>query len=167
MTIVPEEPLPARRGKSIILVGGFAPRSPDRCNKPARHHDGDKRSSVIEQLPLEGARVPEIPTSLLTATGLIGGFTAARKARHRYWSGIVAGSAGIAAMESTRRRNGVGSAVTLGTIYAGALWGSHPLAGRIGAWPSVLTVTALTSVAAHVLSDRPPHRGSESPAQLR
>lgn len=94
-------------------------------------------------------------TSLLTAAGLIGGFTAARRTRHRHLSGIVAGSAGLAAMDVARRRNGVGAAVTLGAVYGSALWVSHPLAAKIGAWPSVLTVTALTSATAHLLADRP------------
>ena len=42
----------------------------------------------------------------------------------------------------------------LSALYIGAFGASHPLAKKIGAWPSVLTVTALTSGAAHLLSDR-------------
>ncbi|WP_430787385.1 hypothetical protein [Actinoplanes sp. G11-F43] len=36
----------------------------------------------------------------------------------------------------------------------GAFALSHPLAKRIGSWPSVLTVSALTAAAAYAASDR-------------
>jgi hypothetical protein len=38
--------------------------------------------------------------------------------------------------------------------YLFAFGASHPLAKKIGAWPSVLTVTAATSAAAYALGDR-------------
>lgn len=43
--------------------------------------------------------------------------------------------------------------VLLGT-YLAAFAGSHALAKKIGAWPSVLAVTAVASGAAYVLADR-------------
>ncbi len=43
--------------------------------------------------------------------------------------------------------------VLLGT-YLGAFGVSHPLAKKLGAWPSVLTVTAAASGAAYALADR-------------
>jgi hypothetical protein len=97
----------------------------------------------------------KVPTSVLTSAGLIGGFAVARMTRHRYLSGVVAGAAGLAAMESWRRDVGIGRACALGATYVAALGGSHPLAKKLGAWPSVLTVAAATAAAAHVFGDRP------------
>jgi hypothetical protein len=45
------------------------------------------------------------------------------------------------------------TAVLLAT-YAGAFGASHPLAKRIGAWPSVFAVSAVASGAACALADR-------------
>ncbi|GAB2748089.1 hypothetical protein GCM10027174_22880 [Salinifilum aidingensis] len=92
----------------------------------------------------------------LTSTGLVGGFLVARNTGHRYAAGAVAGAAGLGAMELCRRRRGIAPALALGAIYAAALAGSHPLAKKLGAWPSVGTATAATAVAGHVLSR--PHR---------
>ena len=39
-------------------------------------------------------------------------------------------------------------------VYAAAFGVSHPLAKKIGAWPSVLTVTAAATAATHLLADR-------------
>ncbi|MGI8311245.1 hypothetical protein [Saccharopolyspora sp. ASAGF58] len=94
------------------------------------------------------------PSSLLTSAGLIGGFAVARATKHRHWGGVVAAGAGLGAMEACRRRTGVAPALALGATYAAALTGSHPLAKKIGAWPSVLAVTGATAVAAHLLAKR-------------
>ncbi|MER7012955.1 hypothetical protein ABT324_16170 [Saccharopolyspora sp. NPDC000359] len=93
-----------------------------------------------------------IPSSLLTSAGLIGGFAVARATKHRHWGGVVAAGAGLAAVEACRRRAGVAPALALGATYAAALTGSHPLAKKIGAWPSVFSVTGATAVAAHLLA---------------
>jgi hypothetical protein len=37
-------------------------------------------------------------------------------------------------------------------VYVAAVGGSHPLAGRVGAWPSVLAVTAVTVAAAEAVA---------------
>jgi hypothetical protein len=42
----------------------------------------------------------------------------------------------------------------LSGIYLGGFGASHPLAKKIGAWPSVLTVAAVAATASFVLSDR-------------
>lgn len=91
------------------------------------------------------------PTSALTSTGLIGGFAAARVSHHRYPGGLVAAAAGLGAVEQSRRRVGWLPAGILATVYAATLVGSHPLAKKIGAWPSVLTATAVTAVTAEAL----------------
>lgn len=96
-----------------------------------------------------------IPASLFTSVGLIGGFAVAKATKHRHWGGAVAAIAGLGAAETCRRRTGVGKALVLAGTYVSALAGSHPLARKIGAWPSVFTVTAVTATTATVLGRRP------------
>lgn len=96
-----------------------------------------------------------IPASLFTSAGLIGGFAVARATKHRHWGGVVATIAGLGAAETCRRRTGLGKAFVLVGTYASALAGSHPLARKIGAWPSVFTVTAATAATATALGRRP------------
>ena len=45
-------------------------------------------------------------------------------------------------------------AVPTAPVYAAAFVGSHRLAKRIGAWPSVLAVAAASAGASWVLADR-------------
>jgi hypothetical protein len=46
------------------------------------------------------------------------------------------------------------AAAGLTTAYVAAFAGSHPLAKKLGAWTSVLTVTAGVAAASWVLADR-------------
>ncbi|QUH01292.1 hypothetical protein HUO13_11195 [Saccharopolyspora erythraea] len=93
-----------------------------------------------------------VAAGALTSAGLVGGFAVAQATRHRYWGGVVAAGAGLGAMRICHRNAGLGRALLLGGSYAAALAGSHPLAKKVGAWPSVFTVTAATAVAAGVLA---------------
>ncbi|QGK69459.1 hypothetical protein GIY23_07940 [Allosaccharopolyspora coralli] len=95
-----------------------------------------------------------IPISLITGAGLIGGFAVTRVFRHQHLSGLVAGSVGLAATESARRRAGNAAAVVVGGSYGLALFVSHPLARKLGAWPSVCTVAAAAAVTAYTVADR-------------
>lgn len=62
--------------------------------------------------------------------------------------------AGAWCARSWLRSSGPGvMGVLLGT-YLGAFGGSHGLAKKIGAWPSVLAVTAVASGTAYALADR-------------
>lgn len=95
-----------------------------------------------------------IPTAPIVAAGLIGGFSAARYSGHRSLGGLVLAAAGAAGARSWRETSGPGvMGVLLGT-YLTAFGLSHPLAKKIGAWPSVLVVTGVAAGAAHVLADR-------------
>lgn len=78
------------------------------------------------------------------AAGLIGGYAVARYSGKRPLGGAVLAAAGVAAGSQWIKR---GPAVTaaLGAAYLGAFGASHPLAKKIGAWPSVLAVTALAT----------------------
>ena len=91
----------------------------------------------------------------LVAAGLIGGFATARYTGIRPLGGVVLAGAGIAA---GRRWLSRGSAVTgvLSATYLGAFGISHPLAKKLGAWPSVLVVTGVaagTTAAVLALTD--------------
>lgn len=95
-----------------------------------------------------------VPSPVLTSTGLIGGFVAARRTGSRPLGGAVLAAAGAAAFETWRRGSGIGTAGALTGVYLAAFGLSHPLAKKLGAWPSVLSVTAATGAAAYLLGDR-------------
>ena len=90
--------------------------------------------------------------SALAAVGLLGGFVTARYSGRRELGGLVFAAAGAAAARGWARAAGPRAAATMGTLYAAAMGGSHPLAKRIGPWPAVLGVTAATAVASEVIA---------------
>ncbi|WP_159942743.1 MULTISPECIES: hypothetical protein [unclassified Nocardiopsis] len=95
-----------------------------------------------------------VPSAVLTTAGLLGGYTVARTTGNRPAGGAVLAAFGAAAFETWRRRAGVGTAVALTGVYAGAFGLAHPLARRVGAWPAVLGVAAATAAAATLAGDR-------------
>lgn len=95
----------------------------------------------------------EVNTATVTALGLIGGWLSARESGIRPLGGVLLGACGLYAGRTWLARDGAPKALALGALYLAALGASHPLAKRIGAWPSVLAVTAVASGAACVLSD--------------
>lgn len=94
------------------------------------------------------------PTAPVVAAGLIGGFAIARASRRRELGGFFLAACGGWSARQWNRAGGPGLTVGLGLTYAGAFGVSHPLAKRIGAWPSVLAVTAVAAGAAAALADR-------------
>lgn len=92
--------------------------------------------------------------SLLTSTGLLGGFGVARASGVRAAGGAVLGAVGAGVFALVLRRGGPLRATVVLLAYLGAFGGSHPLAKRLGAWPSVLTVAAATAVPAALLAER-------------
>jgi hypothetical protein len=95
-----------------------------------------------------------VPTAPAVAGGLIGGFAAARYTGRRELGGLVLAGAGGWCARSWLRSSGPGvMGVLLGT-YLGAFGGAHGLAKKIGAWPSVLGVTAVAAGATYLLADR-------------
>ncbi|HEX4307000.1 MAG TPA: hypothetical protein VHZ54_13255 [Solirubrobacterales bacterium] len=93
------------------------------------------------------------PTAPVVATGLLGGYAIARFSGRRELGGLFLAACGAWSARQWNEIGGPGLAVGLGLTYAGAFGISHPLAKRIGAWPSVLAVTAAASGAA-ALADR-------------
>ena len=64
------------------------------------------------------------------------------------------GAAGAYAARTWNAKTGALGAAGLVAAYLGAFGLSHPLAKKIGAWPSVLTVTALAAGAAAVADSK-------------
>lgn len=94
-----------------------------------------------------------VPTAPIIATGLIGGWLTARETGIRPLGGVVLAAAGIAAGRTWYAKGGAPLTAGLVTAYLAAFGLSHPLAKKMGAWPSVLTVTAGAAGAAALLSD--------------
>jgi hypothetical protein len=98
--------------------------------------------------------VPQLPTAPVAAGSLIAGFALVRVTGVRPLGAVpLVLGAGWCALRWRRR----GGAVTAGLLatYGAAFIGSHPLAKRIGGWPSVLAVAAACAGASWVLADRP------------
>jgi hypothetical protein len=97
-----------------------------------------------------------VPTAAVTAGSLIGGWQLARRTGNRSLGGAVLLAGGVVAGREWARRTGPAVTGALVVTYLGAFGLSHPLARRIGAWPSVLTVAAMTAAASYAASDRRP-----------
>lgn len=95
----------------------------------------------------------DVNTAAVTAVGLIGGWLTARETGVRPLGGVLLGLAGVWAGRTWVARHGWPGASGLGALYVAAFGASHPLAKKIGAWPSVLAVTAVTAGTAHLVSD--------------
>jgi hypothetical protein len=95
-----------------------------------------------------------VPASAAVTAGLIGGYATARATGNRPLGGAVLAGAGAVAAHSWWHRRGPATAAALGGLYVLGFGLSHPLAKRIGAWPSVLAVTAVNAAAGWALVDR-------------
>ncbi|AZG46498.1 hypothetical protein [Gordonia insulae] len=91
------------------------------------------------------------PTVLVSSAGLVGGFAAARYTGRRELGGVVLAGAGAWCTREWARQSPVVAAGLL-TGYLGAFGASHPLAKKIGAWPSVFAVTAATAATTHAVT---------------
>ncbi|MCG6494923.1 hypothetical protein [Kitasatospora sp. A2-31] len=108
------------------------------------------------------ARIPDVlsaaaPAALTAASGLVGGYGVARWSGRRELGGAVLAAAGAGAAVQWHRSSGAATAAALTGLYVAAFGGSHPLAKRIGAWPSVFAVTGVVvaaSTAATAITDR-------------
>jgi hypothetical protein len=95
-----------------------------------------------------------VPTAPIVATGLVGGYLVARETQVRPLGGAVLGVAGLVAGRRWLRTVGPGRTALLGAVYLGGFGASHPLAKRIGPWPSVLTVAGIAAATSFVVADR-------------
>ena len=96
----------------------------------------------------------QVRTAPLVALGLLGGYAVARETGLRPLGGVVLAAAGAYAGRTWLARRGPAVTVGLSALYVLGFGASHPLAKRIGAWPSVLAVTAAASGASWALVDR-------------
>lgn len=97
-------------------------------------------------------RTDTIPASAVAALGLAGGFLLARRTGRREVGGALFAAAGVWCARDWYRASGPVAAFGLSALYVAAMGGSHPLAKRVGAWPSVAAVTAVTVVAAEIVT---------------
>ena len=84
------------------------------------------------------------PTVPVVAAGLVGGYATARFSGVRPLGGVVLAAAGAYCTREWAKQSPVVAAGLL-TTYLGAFGASHPLAKKIGAWPSVAAVTVATA----------------------
>ncbi|MEY9876969.1 hypothetical protein ABH931_006482 [Streptacidiphilus sp. MAP12-33] len=96
----------------------------------------------------------QVPSSLIAATGLVGGFAVARATKRRELGGVALAAAGGLAARQWQKAAGPKAAAGLGGLYLAAFAGSHPLAKKLGAWPSVLTVAGTVALASWAVADR-------------
>ncbi|MFF0202208.1 hypothetical protein [Streptomyces sp. NPDC005017] len=96
----------------------------------------------------------QVPSALVAASGLVGGYAVARWTRKRQLGGVVLAAAGVAAAQRWRRQAGVPAAGALSAAYVAAFAGSHPLAKKVGAWPAVFGVAGAMAVASWAVADR-------------
>lgn len=95
-----------------------------------------------------------VQTAPVTALGLVGGYLVARETGIRPLGGVVLGGAGLLAGRSWLAKTDPATTAALSAIYLGGFGASHPLAKKVGAWPAVLGVAAMSAAASHLLSDR-------------
>jgi len=95
-----------------------------------------------------------VPTAPIAAGSLIGGYVVARESGVRPLGGIVLAAGGAYLVRRWSHDAGTPAAAALLATYLAGFGLSHPLAKRIGAWPSVLSVAAASGGASHWLADR-------------
>ncbi|MFG2815170.1 hypothetical protein [Streptomyces sp. NPDC048410] len=98
--------------------------------------------------------MPRIPSAVIAATGLVGGYGVARWSKKRPLGGVVLAGAGVVAAREWNARAGAPTAAALTGAYLAGFAGSHPLAKKVGAWPSVLGVAGVVALASWALADR-------------
>jgi len=94
------------------------------------------------------------PTAPIAAGSLVAGYLTARQTGVRPLGGAVLAAGGVYATARWRRQVGLPKAGVLLATYLGGFGASHPLAKKIGAWPSVLAVAAVSGGASYLLADR-------------
>lgn len=98
--------------------------------------------------------MPPIPNAAVAATGLVGGYAVARYTKKRPLGGVVLAGAGALAAKGWKQQAGAPTAAALTGLYTAAFGLSHPLAKKIGAWPSVFAVAGTVAAASYAFADR-------------
>jgi hypothetical protein len=97
-----------------------------------------------------------LPTAPVAAGSLVLGYVVARETGVRPLGGLVLAAGGAWCAYRWHRDAGAGIATALVATFVVAFGASHVLARHVGAWPSVLGVSAVTAAAAWALADRRP-----------
>lgn len=95
-----------------------------------------------------------VPTAPVVATGLLGGYVTARATGVRALGGVVLGACGLLAGRTWLAKRGPAATAGLASLYVASFGLSHPLAKKIGAWPSVAVVTAAAAGVSYAVADR-------------
>ncbi|WP_406008697.1 hypothetical protein OG440_23185 [Streptomyces sp. NBC_00637] len=96
----------------------------------------------------------KVPGAVIAAGGLVGGYGVARWTRKRPLGGAVLAVAGAAAARQWREQAGGKAAGALTVAYVAAFAGSHPLAKKVGAWPSVFGMAGAVALLSWAVADR-------------
>lgn len=96
----------------------------------------------------------EVNTAAVVSLGLVGGWLTARESGIRPLGGVVLLGAGVWAARTWWAKRGPLTAAALSALYIVSFGVSHPLAKKIGAWPSVLAVTGVAAGVSHCLVDK-------------
>jgi hypothetical protein len=107
---------------------------------------------VVDEL-ISDELAARVPTAPLAATGLIAGFAVAVASGSRPLGGAVMATCGLTCIAIWLKRDGRRVAVQLTAAGLAAFVLSHVLGMVIGAWPSVLVVSAVTAALCWRLSD--------------
>ena len=94
-----------------------------------------------------------IPTAPVAAGSLIAGYAVAAGTGSRPLGGVVLAAGGIWCLREWYTRHDARTAAILGAVGLGAFAASHVIALAIGAWPSVLLVSAATGAVTWVRAD--------------
>ena len=94
-----------------------------------------------------------IPTAPVAAGTLIIGYAVAAGTGSRPLGGVVLLAGGLWCVRAWSARHGARTAATLAAVSLAAFVVSHVLALAVGAWPSVLIVSALTAAAVWARAD--------------
>lgn len=108
---------------------------------------------MIDRIPLDRRLIDRVPTSVLAPSGLIAGFGVAVVTDSRPLGGVVLAGFGLTCVYVWSRRDDRRTTALLTGTGLAAFALSHLLARVIGAWPSVLAVSAVTAWACRRLSD--------------
>ncbi|MET9606089.1 hypothetical protein ABZZ17_13605 [Streptomyces sp. NPDC006512] len=95
-----------------------------------------------------------VPSSVVAAAGLVGGYAVARWTKKRPLGGVVLGAAGVVAGREWHRRAGTPVAAGLGALYVAGFAGAHPLAKKVGAWPAVIGAAVVVAATTWAVADR-------------
>ncbi|MFJ2814287.1 MULTISPECIES: hypothetical protein [unclassified Streptomyces] len=96
----------------------------------------------------------KVPSAVVAAGGLVGGYGVARWTKKRELGGVVLAVAGGVAAQQWKQRAGGKAAGALTAAYLGAFGASHPLAKKVGAWPAVFGVAGAVALASWAIADR-------------